>query len=198
MNLQRMGYVLYRALVIIEISIVIGCIRSRYHRHLVSPFIPILYNTLCRPIMIMQYILSYRILRQTLRVNTEWENSMKNDIMEILSMALQLLKEIGWDGLILVLLWYLCLKPKNTFNFKLMQGTKWCLVSLYNISIWNSTWWIITILSLPKIVIEIYAHTLLACLYMIIYVYNYWCKATACIPCILVDIKELTMNWSLD
>ena len=60
---------------------------------------------------------------------------MKNDIMEILSMALQLLKEIGWDGLILVLLWYLCSKPKNTFNFKLMQGTKWCLVSLYNISI---------------------------------------------------------------
>jgi hypothetical protein len=50
----------------------------------------------------------------------------------IISMVLQLIKETGWDGLILVLLSFLCLKPQNIFTFKLMQEIKYVLVNHYS------------------------------------------------------------------
>ena len=53
-------------------------------------------------------------------------------LMEILSMELVLIKETGWDGLILVLLSFSCLKPQKIFNFKLMQETKCVLVNHYS------------------------------------------------------------------
>ena len=53
-------------------------------------------------------------------------------LMEILSMVLVSIKETGWDGLILVLLSFLYLKPQKIFNFKLMQETKYVLVNHYS------------------------------------------------------------------
>ena len=72
-----------------------------------------------------------RISRQTSKANTELENSMKK-LTEIISMASALIKETGWDGLILVLLLFLYLKPQKIFNFKLMQETKCVLVNHYS------------------------------------------------------------------
>ena len=53
-------------------------------------------------------------------------------LMEILSMVLLLIKETGWDGLILVLLSFSCLKHQNIFNFKLIQEIKYILVNHYS------------------------------------------------------------------
>ncbi len=53
-------------------------------------------------------------------------------LMAIISMVLQLIKETGWDGLILVLPSFLCLKLQNIFTFKLMQEKKYILVNHYS------------------------------------------------------------------